>query len=975
MILNAHSYYSLRFGVVSIEDLVQQAVDFKYEAIALTDINNSSGVLEFVKVCIEKGVKPIVGMEFRNANELLFVAIAMNNEGFRELNELMTKHNFSKEPLPIQPSFNNCFVIYPYPKPKTIILREYEYIGVSPNQLNKIALENPKIQNKYIILQSYTYKDYQGYETHKKLRAIHNNILLSQLQIAQIAKTDEAIVPLKKLLNQFEDYPHLIENTKFIINNCEFNFDFKVIKNKQIFTTSPHNDKILLQKLAYDGLVHRYGKKNKIALERVNKELEIIDTLGFSSYFLITNDIVRYSRDRGFYHVGRGSGANSVVAYCLRITDVCPIELDLYFERFLNPKRKSPPDFDIDYSWKERDEVLEYIFKRYGKEHTALLGAMSTFKDRSIIREMGKVYGLPKEDIDRLIKYPTSPINENEICKGILQHYSAIEDYPNLRTMHAGGVVISELPLSYYTALDMPPKGFPTTQFDMYTAEDIGFEKLDILSQRGIGHIKDASEIVFKNRGIKVDVHDIRKFKTDEKVKQQIKSGDTIGCFYIESPAMRGLLKKLHCDTYLTLVAASSIIRPGVAQSGMMKAYIERFHHPEKILYLHPIMEQQLKETYGVMVYQEDVLKVGHHFGGLDLADADVLRRMMSGKSRNKKHLLEIEEKYFNHCNKMGYPENISREVWRQIESFAGYSFSKAHSASYAVESYQSLYLKTYYPLEFMVAVINNFGGFYSTRVYINEARKGGGIIHVPCINKSTYLTTIYDKDIYLGFIHIKSLDSNIAQLIETDRDKNGLYLGLVNFIERTKIGIESLQLLIRLNCFRFTGKNKKELLWEAHLLFQSAKKPVLSEVLFKVATSEWEFPQLTENKINDVYDEMELLEYPVTLSEFDLLKTKQRSKINTKNLLNFLGQKIKIMGNYVTYKPVRTKTGNLMAFGTFLDSEGNFFDTTHFSFSLKTYPFNGNGIYYILGKVVEDFGFPSIEVEKMVKLEVLKKT
>ncbi len=974
MILNAHSFYSLRYGVVSIEELVQQAIDFKYEAIVLTDINNSSGVLEFVKVCIEKGIKPIVGMEFRNGDELLFIAIAINNEGFNEINKLQTKHNLTGEALPKQPSFYNCYVIYPYPLSKSISLKECEYIGISPNQLNKIALENTKIQSKYVILQSYTYKDYQGYETHKKLRAIHNNLLFSQLTVNQIAKTDEAIVPLKKLLLQFEDYPHLIENTKRIINTCEFKFDFKVIKNKQLFTTSAYDDKLFLEKLAFDGLKFRYGLKNKVAIERVKKELEIIDTLGFSSYFLITNDIIRYSMQRGFYHVGRGSGANSVVAYCLRITDVCPIELDLYFERFLNPKRKSPPDFDIDYSWKERDDVLEYIFKRYGREHTALLGAMSTFKDRSIIREMGKVYGLPKEDIDRLIKYPTSPLNETEICKSILQYYSAIEDYPNLRTIHAGGVVISESPLTYYTALDLPPKGFPTTQFDMYTAEDIGFEKLDILSQRGIGHIKEASEIVLKNRGIKVDIHAIEKFKTDAKVKAQLKSGDTIGCFYIESPAMRGLLKKLHCDNYLSLVAASSIIRPGVAQSGMMKAYIERFHHPEKTVYLHPIMEQQLKETYGVMVYQEDVLKVGHHFGGLDLADADVLRRMMSGKSRNKKHLLEIETKYFEHCAQMGYPETIAKEVWRQIESFAGYSFSKAHSASYAVESYQSLYLKTYYPLEFMVAVINNFGGFYSTRIYINEARKGGGIIHVPCINKSTYTTTIYDKDIYLGFIHIKSLESNIAQLIEIEREKNGAYIGLIDFIERTKIGIESLQLLIRLNCFRFTNINKRQLLMEAHLYYQSAKKPVLSEVLFKIPLSDWEFPQLSENKINDVYDELELLEYPITLNEFDLLKTKKRSEINAKNLLIYVGQKIKIMGNYVTYKPVRTKTGNLMAFGTFLDDEGNFFDTTHFSNSLKAFPFNGNGIYYILGKVVQEFGFPSIEVEKMARLEVLKR-
>ncbi|NVO01931.1 MAG: DNA polymerase III subunit alpha, partial [Bacteroidetes bacterium] len=920
MILNAHSYYSLRYGVISVEDIVQSAIDNNYEAIAITDINNSSGVLEFVKVCFESGIKPIAGMEFRNGDELLFIALARNNFGFHEINELMTLCNLSKSKIPLRPDFTQCYIIYPYGKYKTESLKDNEYLGIKPSQLNKFSFEKTKSQYKLVILQTYTYKDFKGFETHKKLRAINQNILFSQLEAGQIAGTDEFIIPLEKLLKKFEDYPQIIQNTKQIIDDCDFQFDFKTIKNKSKYTDSPYEDKILLEKLAMDGLKYRYGSKNKIAIERVTKELEIIDQLGFSAYFLIAADIIRYSMQQGYYHVGRGSGANSVVAYCLRITNVCPIELDLYFERFLNPKRKSPPDFDIDYSWKERDDVTDYIFKRYGRKHTALLGAMSTFKDRSIIREMGKVYGLPKEDIDRLIKYPNSPLNQNEICRDIMEHYNSIENYPNLRTIHAGGIVISEEPITYYTALDMPPKGYPTTQFDMYLAEDIGFEKLDILSQRGIGHIKDAAEIVYQNQGIKVDVDQIQKFKTDPLVKAKLKSGETIGCFYIESPAMRGLLNKLKCDNYLSLVAASSIIRPGVAKSGMMKEYIQRFHSPDNIKYIHPVMEQQLKETYGVMVYQEDVLKVGHHFGGLDLADADVLRRMMSGKTRNKKHLEEISNKYFLHCKAMNYPEELAKEVWRQIESFAGYSFSKAHSASYAVESFQSLYLKTYYPLEFMIAVINNFGGFYSSRVYINEARKASGIIHLPCVNKSTKLTTLYGKDVYLGFIHINSLGQLISETIETERNRNGLYESLEDFIVRTNIGIESLQTLIRINALRFTGQNKRNLLWESHMLLNKSKsnQHESNEKMFTVNPPKWEIPKLVHNTIEDVYDELELLEFPVTSTEFELLKTDFRGECVAKDLIKFLGKNIRILGNYVTYKWIRTSRGDTMAFGTF---------------------------------------------------------
>jgi DNA polymerase III alpha subunit len=596
------------------------------------------------------------------------------------------------------------------------------------------------------------------------------------------------------------------------------------------------------------------------------------------------------------------------------------------FRTFLNPKRKSPPDFDIDFSWKERDDVLDYIFKRYGHKHTALLGAMSTFKDRSIIRELGKIYGLPKEDIDRLIKYPDHSLNNNEICKTILEYYTEIEDYPNMRTIHACGVLISEEPITTYTALDLPPKGFPTVQFDMYQAEDIGFEKFDILSQRGIGHIKEAADIIYENQGIKVDVHAINDFKKDKQVAFQLKAGDTIGCFYIESPAMRGLLKKLHCDTYLTLVAASSIIRPGVASSGMMKAYIERFHKPDSFEYLHPVLKQQLQETYGVMVYQEDVLKVGHHFGGLDLADADVLRRMMSGKSRNKKHLLEIEDKFFNHCKEQNYPEAISKEVWRQIESFAGYSFSKAHSASYAVESYQSLFLKSYYPLEFMVAVINNFGGFYNTRVYVNEAKMCGANIHLPCVNKSNYTTCIYDDNLYLGFIHLKSLENSIAQEIDQERNLNGDYTSLENFTKRIHIGLEQLITLIRIDAFRFTGKNKRQLLWEAHVLVNKHTNFENNKELFEIPKNNFELPKLEHNTIEDAYDEIEILGFPITLSYFDLLKTDFRGDVMAKDLMNHVGKKVRMVGSYVTTKPVRTKHGLLMGFGTFLDVEGKVF-------------------------------------------------
>ncbi|MFW5645326.1 MAG: DNA polymerase III subunit alpha, partial [Bacteroidota bacterium] len=580
-----------------------------------------------------------------------------------------------------------------------------------------------------------------------------------------------------------------------------------------------------------------------------------------------------------------------------------------------------------------------------------------------------KVYGLPSTEIDMLVNDPSNPMNKGEITNRIYQIGSRLADFPNLRSIHAGGVLISEEPITNYVALDMPPKGFPTTQWDMYVAEEIGYEKLDILSQRGIGHIGDAADIVFDNQKISIDVHRIQDFLSDPKVKKQLEEGETNGCFYIESPAMRGLLKKLRCSDYLSLVAASSIIRPGVAKSGMMKEYIRRFHHPDSFEYLHPVMEKQLQETYGVMVYQEDVIKVCHHFAGLDLADADVLRRAMSGKYRSSKEFERIATRYKNNCKALGHSEELSEEVWRQISSFAGYSFSKAHSASYAVESFQSLYLKAYFPLEFMVAVINNFGGFYRNWVYFNEARRCGGNILLPCVNEGNYLTSIKGQDIYIGFIHIQNLEKSIIERILKEREENGQYTSLENFLSRVLIGREQMVILIRINALRFTGKTKKQLLWEAHMYTGKAGKETKAPELFGIKKRGFRLPVLVESDIEDAYDEIELLGFPVTLNYFDLLQTKFRGEIMARDLVNNIDAEVKMVGNLAALKNVYTVNRDYMHFGAFLDSEGEFFDTVNFPDSLKKYPFRGYGIYLILGKVVEEFGFPSLEVKKMAKL------
>lgn len=969
MYLNCHSFHSLRYGTIPLVDLISQAVTCGVKAMALTDINTVTGIYDFIKGCGAEGIKPLVGIEFRAENAMRYIGLAKNADGLAEMNRFLTSYNFSGEILPVlAPEFDSVFIIYTLENaPET--LRDNEFIGICPEEVSKLfSLELKSKISKMVVLQPVTFRTKKEFNLHKILRAVDLNVLLSKLTEADYCKTSEVLQPLDSLLSVYSEYPEIIQNTEQLIHQCNFSFDFKIPRNKKFYTNNRQSDIALLTSLAQQGLLWRYGKSNIQAQARVTKELKVIDQLEFSGYFLITWDIIRYSNSRGFMHIGRGSGANSIIAYCLGITDICPLELDLYFERFLNINRKSPPDFDIDWSWKERDVILEYIFNRYGKDHVAFCGTNVEFKYRSIFREVGKVFGLPKEELDLLAKNPMKLHEKNSIVTFVQNYGMMLEKYPNQRSMHSCGILISEEPITNYTPLEMPPKGFPIVLFDMHVAEDIGFEKFDILSQRGIGHIDDSVKLIEKNKGIRVNIRDTSISKNEKVANSYLSQGNTIGCFYIESPAMRGLLRRLKCDNYKTLVAASSIIRPGVAKSGMMKEYIFRHNNPSQFEYFHEVFKEQLGETYGIMVYQEDVIKIALHYGGLPAADGDILRRAMSGKGRSLEALKKVKDDFFISCAQNGHPAALSEEIYRQIESFAGYSFCKAHSASYAVESYQSLYLKVYHPIEFMVAVINNQGGFYRTEVYVHEARMAGATIHNPCVNKSIYETNVYGTDVYLGFMHVLSLDSKMALFIESNREKNGDFLSLEDFINRIPMGLESIKILIFIGAFSFTGKNKNQLLVTASLLLNNLKPENKNLMLLQEPVKEFKLPNLERSIHEDAFDEIELLSFPVSCTVFDLLETKYRGDVMAKNLLIHHKKQVKMLAYLISRKQVPTTRGT-MYFGTWIDNEGTYFDTVHFPDNLLQYPFLGGGCYLLLGVVEVDYHFATVTILKMAKM------
>lgn len=979
MFLNCHTWFSLRYGTFSVEELCQLAIKNGVQSMALTDINNTSGCLEFVKLSSKYGIKPLIGIDFRNGASQQYVGIARNNEGFIQLNQHLSAHLHQQKFFQSEaPVLSDVYIIYPLEQVEALKkteFRENEFIGVSIESLRKLKFSKYReFSSKLVLLQSVTFRSKKDYNAHRLLRAIDNNTLLSKLPEREQGSPSHQMFSPEKFEIEFVDFSYILENTTMLIAGSEMNYRFgkeRENQNLQVYGHSKEEDEKKLRTLCEDKVQQRYPNASAEVYQRMEKELQAISDLGFVSYFLINYDLVEYARSKKYPYIGRGSGANSIVAYILGITNVDPLELNLFFERFINTQRKSPPDFDIDFSWKDRDDVTGYIFNKY--KNTALLATYVTFKRKAVVRELGKVFGLPKVDIDKLSAGFYHYKDLDEIEKLVLRYGALIEGFPNYLSVHSGGIMITQHPVHSYAATFLPPKNFPTIQIDMNMAEELGIFKFDILAQRGLPKIKDALEIIRQNqpRAKLEDIENVAAFKKDPAINNLLKKGDCMGVFYIESPAMRGLLTKLQTDNYAGLVAASSVIRPGVSNGGMKEAYIQRHRNPEARKQANPVLYEIMPDTYGVMVYQEDVLKIAHYFAGLTFEEADILRRGMSGKKCEKGEQERIAVKFRQNCREKGYDEQLITEVWDQIASFAGYAFPKGHSASYAVESYQSLYLKCYFPLEFMVAALNNGGGFYDTESYITEIRKCGGRVHAPCINKSDHPHMIYGKHIYLGLGMIRGLETKVIRRILENRQFFGAFSSFDDFIDRISVPLDQLTLLLKINAFRFTGLDKHHLLWKAHFKLKKTTHVPSQQLLFRSKHKDFDLPQFSYSVLVEAYDQIALLGFSLS-GHFALLKEPMKKTVAARDLQNYIGKEIEIYGSLITVKKVTTQPNKFMAFATFFDTEGEVFDTVQFPRVAEKYPLYSKGVFLCRGTVTDELGYLSLNIKWVSRQEMI---
>ncbi len=1007
--LHCHSNYSFLYGAMSIDDILDRTRATGMSSIALTDNNGLYGAIPFYKKAVALGIKPLLGARIDDPEgDDTAIIIARNNKGFARLCRLVTDRRLEKgfrlkealaglgaDLFVLTSSPDLLHILAGRRPPGTTYAEVCNMLdAASAGELSRLhgICEHTGLQA--VATNNVHFRDRSDHELQKILSAIREKKVAGDLRDADVAPAEAWLKPPHDMRRLFKSWPSALRNTCRIAAECDVTFDLNRIRLPVFSTSNGEVPFSRLWKLCFRGLTKRYRPLNREAIDRLNSELNVIDALGFAPYFLLVWDIIRFAREKRIPWIGRGSAANSIVSYVLGITEIDPVEQNLFFERFLNPERSSPPDIDIDFCWKRRDRVLEYVYDKYGADRVAMISTHVTFRGRSAVREVGRAMGLPPEEISAFTsgipycrrldvewmrenhpKFRALPF-EREPYPAILKLAERITGYPRHLSVHPGGIVVSPSPLLDLVPLERSRKGLVVTQYDMFSIEDLGLVKIDLLCQRSLSVLADTLEMLERNGSPVPHLEKREEIQNDKATRRLIRDGRTMGCFYIESPAMRSLLKKLKVDDFQMLTAASSVIRPGVAESGMMRQFIECHNGLREPSFLHPLMRSLLDETYGVMIYQEDVIKVAHQVAGMSLGEADLLRRAMSGKMRSHDAMERLQKRFTQGALNNGLSDKAADEIWRQMESFAGYAFCKAHSASYALLSFKVAYLKAHHPAEFLAAVITNRGGFYHHTAYIEEARRLGIRILPPDINRSDIDFTARGGEIRTGLMQIKGLSSGTLRRIAEARKAGGVFSSLRDFCERTNADLSDTEQLIRAGAFASIGMTRPELLWHLYLIFRERRaggssddKPVFEEIpgMEKQIIS---VPGMAEYPLaKRLALELDTIGYNVDRHPLQAFKYLYRTIELTRaaDLCAMAGKEVQLLGWVIASKRVGTRNGRFMEFLS-LEDLTDTFEVVLFPGSYQKYGaiLRDRGPYLISGTVLEESGCCTVTVDKI---------
>ena len=780
--LGLYSNYSLLYGVIPVERWILTCKKCGVDTIAISDMDNIFALHEIMEKAHEEGLSVVVSATLTTAQGRIWLFVS-SKKGFSNLCTILS-YTSEQDTLSSLCSLHEGLVAAAceYSLLKTLTGHNVKVYGaLTPTNFEAVA-HAKKLGIELIAVEDALYIEKEDIEIHRVLRAIATGKTVGTLGQDDCAQPtffhtgDE----YEKI---FSAWPESLQNSENVARMCadlplfdSLIFPDYPLKNKE----SPKTE---LRKRVYTGAHQRYGELSDGIIERIEYELGIIDTKGFAPYFLVMHDIV-LSASRS---CGRGSGAASIVAYALRITQVDPIAHNLYFERFLTLAREDMPDIDVDFAWDERDGVLRKVFQSFPEGHCARVANHNFFRYRSALRECAKACGLSDAAVSAFFRGDT----QDPLWPSIVQTAQAVTGFPRSLSTHCGGVVITPARCSSYVPLKLSREGYPLTAWEKDGVEKAKLVKIDLLGNRSLAVIRDALASLRKD-GIVID-EDLWDPTRDEMTVELLRRGDSMGVFYIESPAMRQLQKKTQRGDFDHIVIHSSMIRP--AANTYINEYVRRLHGGtwESI---HPLLESMLEETCGIMCYQEDVSKAAILLARFSESEADMLRKIIAKKDRQRR-LKVYEKRFFEGCRKNGIKENVIEKVWDMMLSFDGYSFNKPHSASYAMVSFQSAYLRAHHGAYFMAAVLSNRGGFYHTAAYISECRRMGLNLKGVDINESDYQYTASKDTVTVGFMAVSQLHRETVSRIITERERRGPFRSLSNLSRRLSIGSSDLTSLV----------------------------------------------------------------------------------------------------------------------------------------------------------------------------------
>ncbi len=853
--LHAHSSYSFLDGASSPQALLHQAAAQDMPAMALTDHDGLYGIIQFVMEARELGIQPIIGAEVTMDEGYHLTLLVENAQGYSNLCRLISRAQLDHP----KGEASLSWELLAHHHRGLIALS-----GCHKSELAQHVLKNDKNtalmaaqrhreifgrDHYFIELQRHlvgsdktieqgllSLADHLGLEivatndTHYAtpanrplqdvLTSIKHTVPIHELGRFRRPNSEFFLKSPAEMVELFSDLPKALENTVRIAERCRFDLDLTQYR----FPRFPvENSFAHLRKLSYEGLAERYRTPTPNVIDQLEHELSVIDSLNLEDYFLIVWDICAWARRGGYPVQGRGSSANSLVAYCLAITRVDPIGHNLLFERFLSHERGGLPDIDVDFSRAGREAVIQYVYERYGEEYTAMVCNVITYRSRSAVRDVGKALGFPAPVVGKIAKSLHRSDFEGLTDKlrrdgdGLpWDHYASfidqIKGMPRHLSIHVGGMVITAAPLVEIAPIEratMP--GRVVTQWDKDDIEDAGLIKIDLLSLRTLDVVSETIELIEQHEGVHLDPDKIG--LDDPAVYQMISRADTIGVFQVESRAQMQMLPKMKPVCFEDLMIEVAIVRPGPTQGKMVHPYLNRRQGLEPVEYLHPALEPVLEETLGVVLYQEQVMGVAQAIGGFTPGEGDLLRRAMTRK-RSYEEIEKMRARFVEGAKLNGLSEEVGHDVFDKIAAFGGYGFCKSHAAAFARTTYETAYLKYYHPVAFFTAFLNHEPlGFYAPEVIVEQAKRDGITVHPVDINRSTIRCIVEDGGIRLGFNYVKAIGSAGRERIDEDQ-ANGPYQSLEDFNTRVKLKPAGVENLIMVGAFDSFGVPRRELLW-----------------------------------------------------------------------------------------------------------------------------------------------------------------